>query len=217
MRSKTNSISINVLSVLIILISLFIGIVGWTNSWFTAEQNGGVQIVINVGELQLNLWQKIGNQNKEIYTYEKNQNETTKSYIQLNGPIIPGEKNPLSLYLENKDEKSAPMYVKFKFELYVRGVDKDTKIDTVLSVDDENLTTTRFGVKTNNDGWYYYQDANENNVLVEKGASIVMMTHFEFDYNQILDNNDNLKYVDSDSIYIKLTIKSDLINWQSGT
>ena len=68
MIKNKSTISINILSVLIILMSVFIAVVGSTNSWFTSKQENGVQIIINVGDLKLNLYQKIKDEETQQVT-----------------------------------------------------------------------------------------------------------------------------------------------------
>lgn len=220
MIKNKSTISINILSVLIILMSVFIAVVGSTNSWFTSKQENGVQIIINVGDLKLNLYQKTKDEEtqqvttKEIYTYEQNTTDKTNKYIELSGPVIPGEDVALNLCLENKDIKSVPMYVRFKFELYLRDKTKDIKIPVLLKVDGETGDAS-FGQKDNasiND-YYYYQDSGKNNVLFEKEASVDLMTHFKIDYDEMLKANGDINYFSSEAMYIKLTIEATLINW----
>ncbi len=220
MIKSKSTISINILSVLIILMSVFIAIVGSTNAWFTSKQENGVQIIINVGDLKLNLYQKTKDAEtqevttKEIYTYEQNTTDKTNNYIELNGPIIPGEDIALHLSLENKDVKSVPMYVRFMFELCVRDKTKDVKIPVTLKVEGETGDAS-FGQKENasiND-YYYYQDGSKNNVLFDKEASVDLMTHFKIDYDEMLKANGDINYFSSEAMYIKLTIEATLINW----
>jgi hypothetical protein len=196
-----------------------VGIVGSTNAWFTSEQKNGVQIIVNVGELKLNLYQKIKNPEtqavtkNEIYSYEQHSGQITTNYIELNGPIVPGQKMPLNLCLENKDVASVPMYVKFTFALFIRNGISDIQIPVVLTT--ENAPNISFGQKTGaaHNDYYYYQNANKENVLFSKDVSVDLMTHFEIDYNQMLNNDGSLKYDSSDAMYIKLTIEAALINW----
>ena len=72
MKKQTTSISINILSVFTILICLFISSVSLTNAWFTSDKNEGVLIMINVGKLQLNLYQNIDDEETKILTDEEN-------------------------------------------------------------------------------------------------------------------------------------------------
>ena len=218
MIKNRSTISINILSVLIILISVFIGVVGSTNAWFTVEQINGVEIIVNVGELKLNLYQRIVDpetdevSTKEIYTYDQNISAQNKSYVELSGPIIPGENMALNLYLENKDVASVPMYVRFKFGLYVRGETHDDIIP--VSLIREDASTIGFGQKTGatHDDYYYYQDANQNNVLFDKESSVDLMTHFKIDYSEMFED-ESMIYTSSDALYIKLTIEASLISW----
>ena len=68
-RNK-KTISINILSAILILISLFIVIVGQTNSWFTSVHYNGVRLDVFVGGLKYELYQVKDDPNNptEVYT-----------------------------------------------------------------------------------------------------------------------------------------------------
>ena len=70
MSKKTKNISINVLSVFIILVCLLFAVVGETNAWFTAEHQNGIQIVVDVGVLKLKVYQNSIDDNNQISTIE---------------------------------------------------------------------------------------------------------------------------------------------------
>lgn len=216
MTKRKNSISINIVSVLIVLMSLFIGVVGKTNAWFTAEHKNGVEIVVQVGALSLSLYQRIDESTTNlVYSYAENAElaEANKKYVQFNGRIIPDVPNTLHLYIANDDPKSVPMYVRYKFEIFARGETYDTEIPVQI----EGFiawSASQAGMKFDeSSGFYYYKSADGNNALLEKSASQVLMTSFKINYSDMVDASGNLKFASSESIYIKLTVEGSAVGW----
>lgn len=210
MTKKRANFSINVISVLIVLISLFIGIVGYTNAWFTSEHNNGVQIVVDVGNLKLTLYQG----SREVYSNAQNANETTKSYIQIEDDkrIIPNEKFNLNLTLKNEDQGSTSMYVRFKFELYVRGVADDTLIPTTIE-GFVQPTQNSNGFVYNNDGYYYYKTAGGALAYFAQGTNnATLMNGFTVDYSSFINSNYE-RINTAGSVYIKLIVQGSVTSW----
>lgn len=216
MIKRKSSISINIVSALIILISLFIGIVGNTNAWFTSEHKEGVQIIVSVGDLKLNLYQKFTGDIKEypVYTYAENNKETTteKKYVSLDKKIIPDAENDLQLILKNEDAGSASMYLRFKFELFARGLDEDTLIPTTLGGIDACFNYVEPVEGDVNSGYYYYQN-NNNNTLFTKGTSVSLMTDFVVEFEDLVSSSGKLLNISSETLYIKLTIDASITDW----
>ena len=208
MTKKKMTMSINVLSVLIILVSLCIGLVGRTNSWFVAEHNEGVQIIVKVGDLKLSLYQTIDGTTNRVYSYSENMDmeENERVFVEL-GEVDPSTLNVLQLQVANDDPKSVPMYIKFKFEVYARGVNSDTLLSTTIS-GFTAWSDQQAGFKKNDtDEFYYYKSADGNNKIFEKGETQTLLTGFEFNYDNISS------YTSSESIYLKLTIDGSVAAW----
>ncbi|MBQ8615092.1 MAG: hypothetical protein IJ415_00805 [Clostridia bacterium] len=220
MIKRKSSISINIISALIILVSLFIGIIGQTNAWFTAEHKNGVQIIVNVGDLKLNLYQKLSGATDltPVYTYDENNKETTteKKYITLDKKIIPDEQVDLELILKNEDAGSASMYLRFKFELYARGLEEDTLIPTTLVGTNPSFNYVEPVEGDVNSGYYYYQDGDEN-ILFTKDSSVSLMTDFVVEYEDLFNDSGTLLNIASETLYIKLTIDASITNWLETT
>lgn len=217
MIKNKSKISINILSAFIILISLFMGVVGNTNAWFTSKHQDGIEIIFNVGDIRLKLYQIIGESKNEILTNEDNETASleNKQYIAIDGPIIPGEENALILQLENKELGSAAMYIRYKFELYARvsttaNVTEDVLIPTTM-VGGDAWSNGSVGFKyKESDGYYYYK--NTTGAINEKlphNQSAQLMEAFIVDYDFIY-NNGNLNIASSDALYIVLTIDASL-------
>ena len=218
MIKNKSTISINVLLVLVILISLFMGIVSPANAWFKANHADGVQIIVNIGDVKLKLYQIKGENSELVNSNDENSspNTTEKKYIDLDGPIAPDIPVELNLRLDNQEEGSAGMYVKFKFEIFVRGVDRDQSIPvTVTGVD--SWSETNAGFKYNaEDKYYYYCDEEGNNKKFEYGvdSSLMLMNSFTIKTEDMFDQNGNAKFVLSESIYIKLNVKAGISDFQ---
>ncbi len=208
MVKKTKSISINILSALIILICLSLSCVGVTNSWFTSEVNNGVLISINVGKLQLNLYQDINGTNTKILTKEENSTSQTPQFVVLKQAIMPDQENELILSLANDDPGSSSMYVRFKFEVYVRGVNTDSFIETTIGGYKQQTSTGNGFVLDQTSGYYYYKDSNSANAMLAKGESATIMGSFTVPYSSFINNDGSLKLVNSDTIYINLIIEA---------
>ena len=254
MKTKTTSISINVLSVLTILMCLLLCVITPTNSWFMDSHNDGVQILVDVGTLKLKVYQNSVPTESELATnptkneifsnvtnsnYETDKNEdqtentkTNPQYISLGGEIKPDTAVPLTLILANKDEGSASMYVRFKLEVYSRGITADTLLEGVtlsgynapLSEGTELESAEGF-VFNSADGYYYYQTyttstqfSNANNARFAKGEDEIMLTSFTVPYSAFVcveENDENYEYGEfiiknSDTIYIKLIVQGDV-------
>ena len=226
-NKNIHSVSINVISAFIILLCLFMGTIGSVNSWFTDTHRNGVQISIEIGDLKLKVYQAsldnngaiIENSKVEILTNEINHEyntdeieegqpntETIPQYIELDGEIVPENPVDLVLILANKDTGSASMFVRFKFEIYIRGLTSDTKIEGVTISGFKTPNETSCGFVEEDDGYYYYQDNKGNNALFAKNAEAAMMQKFTIPVSAFLDANGNMLLTHSETIYIKLLI-----------
>lgn len=224
MIKKTKSISINIVSVLIILTCLFIGVVGNTNSWFTAEHKNGVQIIVDIGNLKLKLYKDSIDENGEnlIHSYEDEETQN-KQYIDLQAVITPNDPIDLVLILSNEDKGSASMFLKYKFEMFYRTIDgTDGKINLTLH-DYKQVEEASNGFKYNSgDGFYYYQSSlgatsqefnNEHNTRFAKNSNVCLMQSFSVDYSEFIDENNESILNGSETVYLKLTVEASAVNW----
>ena len=193
------------------------GAVNGTNAWFTAKHNNGVQIEVDVGNLKLKVYQNTIADANEIYsnalneTYETdNVGTTNPKYVTLGGEIVPGEPIDLVLILANKDAGSTSMFVKFKFELYVRGVDGDTLLNNVSIAGYDEPTETAGGFVKNANGYYYYQDNAGNNKLLNRTEDAVMLKAFTVPVDCFMNDDGTMVYTNSESVYIKLTVDASV-------
>ena len=213
MIKRTKSISINILSVFIILICVFMGVVGKTNSWFTAKHQDGVQIEVVIGNLLLKIYQITGTNgenSREIYSDQKNAElKTDTQYVELSGEIKPDTDITLNLKLANEDQGATSMYVKFKFEVFKRGTLSDENLYATIKGFDAPTQNTKGFVK--NGDYYYYQNTS-GNVQMEKNETAIMMQSFSIPYSSFLDDNGDIAN-GSDTIYIKLTVDTSISNW----
>lgn len=209
MIKKTKDISINILSVFIILISLFLTCFTVTNAWFTSTHQDGVEIVVNIGDLKLSLYQEISSTDVKIFTNSENSKSTTPKYIELNDVVHPDEDVGLILKLANEDPGSTSMYIRFKFELYIRGVAADTLLPCKIKEFDKPTSTSNgFTYK---DGYYYYTNSSGENVEFARGDSATIMESFNVSYSDFINTDGSFKIINSDSLYIKLTVDASAI------
>ena len=210
MLKKTKDISINILSVCIILVCLLLSCVGSTNAWFTSEHDQGVEIIANVGDLKLKLYQNINDSDVEILTNQKNAASANKQYVQLNSVIAPDTDIDIVLKIANEDLGSTSMYLRYKFELFSRGVESDTLIPCEISGYTKPTEATNGFTYNESEKYYYYTDNVGNKALFQKGASALLMESFQVKYSNFIDADGDFKLVNSDALYVKLTIDASV-------
>ena len=213
---KTNSISINILSVFVILICVFLTCVGGTNSWFTSHVNN-VEILVDIGDLKLSVYQDINSVKTKLIT---NQEEAEKydgpksNYVVLNKSIAPDEEIDLILTLSNEDAGTSSMYIRYKLEVYSRGVDGDTLLDVNLNGYTEPSTEGQGQagfVYDQASGWYYYKDKNStSNALFAKDATASLMTSFTIPYSNFVETDGDRIITNSDTVYLKLIVDASV-------
>lgn len=196
MKKKTQSISINVVSAMVILLCLLITIIQPVNAWFSSNHENGVQISVMVGNLNLKLYQG----ETEIKTNDKNATGSEKSYINLSQSqkIMPDTNVSLELVLRNEDEGALGLHIRFKFEIYKRGYESDTLIDANITAGSDF---------TKQDDYYVYTKGTGSSVELAKGDSTTLMTAFQIPMTAFVGDSDNMIIQDSSTIYIKLTIE----------
>ena len=225
MIKKTTAISINIVSVFIILISVFISCVGHANAWFTAGNYKGIEISATVGDLDVNLYQYDKSEDmdnpengEKIITIATNEEATTdpKSYVDFSGEIKPDQEISLKLKMKNNDLGSTAMYVRFKLELFLRNPNEDVLIPIEIS-GMQSCDADSNGFVNGKDGWWYYQynvtDGvynSSNNVEFKKGAEAILSTGITIPYSSFLDNSNNLQLINSGTLLIKITIDGSI-------
>lgn len=213
---KTNSISINILSVFVILICLLLICVDGTNSWFTSQVNN-VHILVDVGTLKLSVYQNIDDVQTKLLTDEEDigdYNGPTSNYVVLDKMIAPDEEIDLVLTLSNEDSGSSSMYVRYRFEIYSRGVEQDTKLD--VEINDYTAPVSGTGahagfVWDESTEWYYYKNETATaNALFAKNATAKLMESFTIPYSSFMDVNGDMIITNSNTIYIKLIVDASV-------
>ena len=151
MLKKTKNISINILTAVVILLSLLLVATGVTNAWFTTDGTRKLKLVFNVGQLNVKLYQTIGEEEIEVFTNSVNENAgNSAKYITLTDEILPDQVVDLNLKLKNED-KGAGVYIRYQFALYACGVEEDILIPIDIQLP-ENETVVK-------DGDYFYYTA----------------------------------------------------------
>lgn len=188
------------------------GVIYPTNSWFTDSHKNGVLIEIEIGELKLKVFQNDETiALNEIYSNKYNEENSTSQYVNLGGKIIPGTPVPLTLILTNQDSGSASMFVRYKFEVYIRGVSSDTKIEGV-SITGYLAPTNEAGGFVKDGDYYYYRNNSGENTLFAKNEVETLMQYFTIPESAFVNNSGEMLLTYSDSLYIKLVIEGSTSN-----
>ena len=219
MIKRTKNISINIMSALIILITILLACVSSTNSWFTQTKEHGVRVDLVVADLNLQVYQLIDSNETKIYATQKtndygseNQTSGVPQYLVLKDEIRPDEFVPITLTLKNEDAGSSSLYVRFKMELYRRTLNGDVlvPIEVVPGGIAENKTSG-FGVKDGDDsGYCYYQNGSQENTLFATGESAVMLTKFKVPYTSFIDASGDMLIKNSETCYMKIVVEASL-------
>lgn len=197
MIKKTKSISINILTAVVILFSFLLATVGVGHAWFTSENHRGIQIVIDIGQLNLKLYENSIKTENQVFTNNTNESlGSAANYIDLNGKLMPDTNIPLNLFLTNEDE-GAGVYVRFSLKLVACKVTEDIEIPIEITIPtDSNI------VKDGN--YYYYTVKNVDNegkiyrdstkdILFEKPedgiASIKLTESFSIPFSSFENSN----------------------------
>lgn len=182
-----------------------------TNAWFTSGDNQQVQIILEISNINLQVYQKLPGESGEgtlIKTYEENDEEQEKSYINLTDSsnnavreILPNTEYSLNLTLKNADTGSASVFVRYKIEMFING-ETDTLIDlNIIGASAPNGATA--GFELDSDGYYYYRNSSGNQRYPSQ-ANLNMLTAFSIPYSEFIDITNN---INADSVKLVVTIE----------
>ena len=182
-----------------------------TNAWFTSGDNQQVQIILEISNINLQVYQKLSGESGEgtlIKTYEENDEEQEKSYINLTDSsnnavreILPNTEYSLNLTLKNADTGSASVFVRYKIEMFING-ETDTLIDlNIIGASAPNGATA--GFELDSDGYYYYRNSSGNQ-RYQSQANLNMLTAFSIPYSEFIDITNN---INADSVKLVVTIE----------
>ena len=210
MIKKSKRFSLNIISVFIILLCLLLSCVGITNAWFTSSHREGIQVVVSIGDLKLSLYQEINGNNVKILNNDENNEAEIKQYLQLDSPINASDKTNLILTLANEDKGSTSMYVRFRFELFARGVESNEEIPVTIS-DFQTASDTQNGLKYDVEtDYYYYVNNSGANVPLDRGESVLLMKYFTVNYSEFVNSSGDMIVINSNSVFIKLIIEASV-------
>lgn len=210
MRKKSTTVSINIISVLVILMCLLLGVVAPANAWFTDNDMQGVKIVVEVGDLKVKLYQNSIADANEISTNIANTENNTNKYISLSTEIKPDVPVDLVLWLANKDLGSTAMFVRYKFQIFVRPAGVDTEIDGVTISGYDAPSGSTNGFVDGQDGYYYYKNSSGSNVLFAQNAQAKIMQKFTVPFSAFIDSDGDMINTNSETIYLKLTVEASV-------
>lgn len=233
MIKKKSTLPINLLSAFVILLCVFMSIISPSNAWFKDSQDKGIQITVKVGDLKLSLYHTSVTSSNLLYTDKvnnenetDNDNTTTTSYIPLSGKIEADKPVALKLILSNEASDSIPMFVRFKFELYSRGIDEDTLIETeltgmgnpedLIASDNPELSSDTLVLDNSaaGQGFYYLQNSSNKEVVLGKNKKLTLFTHFTIPKSEFIANGVS-GLTNSDELYIKLYVDSSLTAYRT--
>ena len=207
---KSRNLIMWIISSFIILACLLFPILK-TNAWFTSGDNQQVQIILEISNINLQVYQKLSGESGEgtlIKTYEENNEEQEKSYINLTDSsnnavreILPNTEYSLNLTLKNADTGSASVFVRYKIEMFING-ETDTLIDlNIIGASAPNGATA--GFELDSDGYYYYRNSSGNQRYPSQ-ANLNMLTAFSIPYSEFIDITNN---INADSVKLVVTIE----------
>ena len=207
---KSRNLIMWIISSFIILACLLFPILK-TNAWFTSGDNQQVQIILEISNINLQVYQKLSGESGEgtlIKTYEENDEEQEKSYINLTDSsnnvvreILPNTEYSLNLTLKNADTGSASVFVRYKIEMFING-ETDTLIDlNIIGASAPNGATA--GFELDSDGYYYYRNSSGNQRYPSQ-ANLNMLTAFSIPYSEFIDITND---INADSVKLVVTIE----------
>ena len=207
---KSRNLIMWIISSFIILACLLFPILK-TNAWFTSGDNQQVQIILEISNINLQVYQKLSGESGEgtlIKTYEENIAEQEKSYINLTDSsnnvvreILPNTEYSLNLTLKNGDTGSASVFVRYKIEMFING-ETDTLIDlNIIGASAPNGATA--GFELDSDGYYYYRNSSGNQRYPSQ-ANLNMLTAFSIPYSEFIDITND---INADSVKLVVTIE----------
>lgn len=182
MKSKRQGSLINILSLALVLVCLFMPIIGSADSWFTYSGSNVVQITASMSGIDIALYHTSVASGNVIKTNTENSDAGTANYIPLNGAIHPDTVKPLTLIVENTKETS--VYVKFKFEVYADGLEGDTLIPC-------SITNSGF---TQSGDYFVYGNTAAGTSIAQNGTA-TLMTGFTIAYEdfETIGNSETIK------------------------
>ena len=136
----------------------------------------------------MSLYQVEGSESTEVYTYKKNNQESTTKYINLSQALQPDTFVDLKLNLVNNDA-GASVYLRYKLELFACGAQGDTEIPINITLGDDFIQ--------GKEDYFNYVDASDNKKLFANANSTILLTGFKISYNDFsaFENSNTVKLV----------------------
>lgn len=213
-RKRTNNS--NFVTAILALLVLLLAFTGITYAWFTSGSGLSVEMVVNIGGLNLKMYQSISGSRVEINTLEDNADSATASYVDItNGDgvleIRPDTTYTLNLILSNEDAGSEAPYIRYKIEMYAQNYPTDILLNPNITISSPSTDTGAGVFVLDSDGYYYYQNSSTGNPIeYSSGTSKTMISTFTIPYSDYY-NNPN---INGNSIKIVITVEgSDTGSW----
>ncbi len=218
-KIKKKNSQIKILSVLIILFSLFASILGVTNAWFTSGENQKIECVINIAQININVYQALPSGDEVlIKSNQQNADSSSPSYVDLTNSsndreIIPDQYYSLNLKLKNEDNGDQSLYIRYKIELYACNYDSDILLNPIISGYTTPSASSNGFVYNQADGYYYYQNNTGENQIYLSNEESIMIGGFTIPYSDFAFTG-NYPTINGNNIKIVITIEGFDINPQ---
>lgn len=185
MKNKTRGFSILIYSVFIALACLFVSIISSTNAWFSTDLRKGMFFELNVGSLDVNLYQdEVG----PLNLLKPTSMQLSKGEYDLtNSP-------ELKLILCNTVSGSQDMYARFSFQVYALQWGKEILLDVTVKGSEFE--------KNDDDGKFYSSDK----ILTSEEEGYVLLTGFTI--NGVAEGSATIR--GGESLKVVLTIEGSL-------
>lgn len=219
MKKLQKNSQLYILSVMTVLIILSLAVVGITNSWFTSGENKKIEMVINIGQIDIGVYQvKSDGSEVLINTNQANQSSSSPSYVDLTDEtnsreIIPDQNYTLNLILKNNDEGNQSLYLRYKIELYACNNGEDILLHPTIS----GFTVPSAGangfVYDETDGYYYYRNSAGENQTYNSMADDSIIGTFSIPYSDFAFT-DNYSTINGNNLKLVLTVEGFDVNPQ---
>lgn len=180
-----------ILSVTILLITIFLSMVGLSNSWFkmglNSSKTSGIRVELNISsQLAWNVYQRTGTntdrklgEDSYISIYDSENAEV--------GEIMLDTDYTVKLVLKEEETTNQTAYLRYKIEF---------KTQSGADITPVTITGNSASLVKKDDGYYYYQN-NGANATLDNNAELTLMTTFNipFDTFESLKNSESIKII----------------------
>lgn len=202
---QKNKFNYSILLIGTILACLLFAFMGVTNSWFTQGENKKINLIINISNIKIVVYQQEETEKRKIVPYDDKTGDP--SYVNLgNIEILPDQNYNLTLTIKNEDTGASSVYLKYKLQFYISGYETDTPLDVNITGFDTPSSTKAGFVYNSADGYYYYRGTDGTNQKFASNTEATIITNFSIPYSSFVDENLNPVY-NGEIIKLVLTVE----------